>query len=336
MNCIDAGSEHCPCHLALTGDCLTCCRLQGKDCCDCNWQGVCIYNEFIQGNQKVNHPRKDMDVAIVKRKFYRDDLVVFVLDVGQGLALKYARPGSYLLIKPREAESYYETPISVMKSDVEKGQIHLAVKIFSAKTKVLLQDEEMLTIRGPYRNGIHGISPILSTRAGGKPVLNAKNILILAKGVGIAPAVLTYHALSPRYVVDLVLDPDKISKELISDYFNEKTMGNQPGTDDEERGIVKTLPFSAAESRKEVEELLTEKGYGAVIILSSDYYLHDFGQLTKELLPQARIAMSNNFRICCGEGLCGACSMETIEGDTIKMCKCQLTGSELLAQRKLW
>lgn len=332
MNCIDAGSENCPCHLALTGDCLTCCRLQGKDCCDCNWQGVCIYNEFIQGNRQVNQPRKDMDVPVVRRKFYRDDLVVFVLDVGKGLALKYARPGSYLLIKPREAESYYETPISVMKSDVEKGQIHLAVKIFSAKTKVLLQDQEQLTIRGPYRNGIHGILPILSTKAGGKPVVTAKNILVLAKGVGIAPAVLTYHALCQRYEIDLVLDPDKISKELISDYFNEKTMVGE----DENRGIVKLLPFAAEGAKKEVEQLLIQKRYGAVIILTSDYYLNDFGQLVKDTLPEARIAMSNNFRICCGEGLCGACVMETVEGDTIKMCKCQITGNELLEQRKTW
>ena len=32
--CIDAGSENCPCLLAASGDCITCSRLQGKDCCD--------------------------------------------------------------------------------------------------------------------------------------------------------------------------------------------------------------------------------------------------------------------------------------------------------------
>ena len=53
MDCIDVGSENCPCYLALTGDCLICSRLQGKDYCGCNWAGVCVYNEFIQGNKFI-------------------------------------------------------------------------------------------------------------------------------------------------------------------------------------------------------------------------------------------------------------------------------------------
>ena len=36
--CVDTGSENCPCELAVTGDCLTCSRLQGKDSCDCDWK----------------------------------------------------------------------------------------------------------------------------------------------------------------------------------------------------------------------------------------------------------------------------------------------------------
>ncbi|NFG18899.1 sulfide/dihydroorotate dehydrogenase-like FAD/NAD-binding protein, partial [Clostridium botulinum] len=43
-DCIDAGSEYCPCHLAETGDCILCSQLSGKKFCDCiNWKGVCIY-----------------------------------------------------------------------------------------------------------------------------------------------------------------------------------------------------------------------------------------------------------------------------------------------------
>ncbi len=75
-DCIDAGTENCPCYLALTGDCLTCSRLQGKDYCDCMWKGVCIYNEFQQAGERINNPRKDFKAKITARKFYLDDLVV--------------------------------------------------------------------------------------------------------------------------------------------------------------------------------------------------------------------------------------------------------------------
>ncbi|MBR0600204.1 hypothetical protein [Sinanaerobacter chloroacetimidivorans] len=329
MNCIDAGSENCPCYLALTGDCLTCSRLQGKDYCDCSWRGVCIYNEFKQLNGKINNPRKDFEVPIVERRTYMDDLVVFVLNVGKGFAIKASRPGSYLFMKTKDALNFYEVPISVMKADVEKGYLHLGVKIISAKTKALLQEEDSFVIRGPYRNGLQGIQTILGKRVPGH------SVLVLAKGIGIAPAILACQYLCHRRIVDMVIDTEKISKELISDYLDENTFECYEGAA-MSSGIIKYLPFSEEEGKKEIEALMKEKGYHSVIILTSDYYIETLGKLAKEILPHADLAMSNNFRICCGEGLCGSCSLETVTGDTIKMCKCQLTGEELLEKRASW
>jgi hypothetical protein len=82
LNCIDAGTENCPCYLAVTGDCLICSRLQGKDYCDCNWRGVCIYNEFMQGNGKVNNPRRDFEAEIAPSTTtflaFRSNIFIFV------------------------------------------------------------------------------------------------------------------------------------------------------------------------------------------------------------------------------------------------------------------
>ena len=69
--CIDAGSENCPCLLAESGDCITCSRLQGKDCCDCNWRGVCIYNEYIQNGKKINNRRESKKTRILKKIWSR-------------------------------------------------------------------------------------------------------------------------------------------------------------------------------------------------------------------------------------------------------------------------
>ena len=48
IDCIDAGSEFCPCHLAESGECILCSQLQGSHFCDClNWKGVFIKNFII-------------------------------------------------------------------------------------------------------------------------------------------------------------------------------------------------------------------------------------------------------------------------------------------------
>jgi NAD(P)H-flavin reductase len=302
--------------LAVTGDCLICSRLQGKNYCNCSWRGVCIYNEFIQGNRKVNNPRRDFEARIAEKKFYKEDLVVYVLDVGKGFAMKAGRPGSYLFIKGCGTSNFYDIPISVMKSDVENGQVHLAIKIISAKTKALLMEKEKLVIRGPYRNGVHGISNL--TKKKGK---NLKT-LIIAKGIGIAPGILASREFRYRGSVDMVVDTEKISKNLIDDYIETGL-----GADSQE---IRYLSLTEKDSAKKLESLLRKNQYDNILLLVSDYYIENLGRMIKKILPTADLAVSNNFRICCGEGLCGSCSIDTSAGDTIKMCKCQLKGEEFL------
>lgn len=324
MNCIDAGTENCPCYLAVTGDCLVCSRLQGKDYCDCNWKGVCIYSEFVQGNRKVNNPRKDFEVKIVQRKFYKEDLVVYILDVGKGFAMKAGQPGSYLFVKAVGSSNFYDIPISVMKADVEKGQIHLAIKIISTKTKALLMEKEKLVLRGPYRNGLHGASSIVRKKGGNQKTL------IIAKGIGIAPGILVSQKLHDKGSVDVVIDTEKISKELITDYLDSEKSRNPEWQNSEKEGRIKYLSLTSEEAAKELEHLMKNRKYDNVVLLVSDYYVGNLGKLVKEVLPAADLAVSNNFRICCGEGLCGSCSVDTPAGSTIKMCKCQLKGEDLL------
>lgn len=309
ITCVDAGSENCPCYLALTGDCITCSRLRNKDYCDCNWSGVCVYNEFIQGGKTVNNPRKNIRAAIVEQKFYDGDIVLYVLDVGKGFAMRASRPGTYVFLKGQESAEFYEVPISVMKSDIEKGHIYLAIKVIAAKTKALLQQTDSLVIRGPYRGGIQGINDVLR---GLRP---DSKILILSKGIGLAPASLSARYLCQRCSVDLMMDPEKISKELIGDYIDDRL---EPPLN-----RINEISLSDPMSWNGLEEQLSKNQYTGVLILTSDYYIHKIGEMVRRLLPGAAIGVCNNFHICCGEGLCGACTVETIEGDVLKMCKCQ-------------
>ena len=57
-NCIDCGTEFCPCKLAETGECILCSQLQGEHFCDClNWNGVCIYQELYNNGMKAKKGR---------------------------------------------------------------------------------------------------------------------------------------------------------------------------------------------------------------------------------------------------------------------------------------
>lgn len=321
MNCIDAGSENCPCYLALTGDCLICSRLQGKEYCGCNWAGVCVYNEFIQGNKKVNNPRRDFEANVVQRKFYNESLIVYVLDVGKGFAMKCERPGSYLFARAKGTESFYDMPLSIMKTDVEEGHVYLAIKVISSKTKTLLGENEKLILRGPYRSGIYGISAITDKK------IKDQKVLIIGKGIGIAPAGLILHSLGTRASIDIVVDTEKIGKEFIEDFLHPVKGAERVHNEDTK---IRYMSLNNEENLNKLESLIKNKNYDSVILLVSDYYIEILGNLVKKLLPTAKLAVSNNFRICCGEGLCGSCSVDTGVGGSIKMCKCQLKGEEVI------
>lgn len=325
VDCIDAGSENCPCHLAATGDCLTCSRLQGKDYCDCNWKGVCVYSEFQLNQQKVNNPRKDFLAAIIEKKYYMEDLVVFVLDVGKGFAIRSSRPGSYLFLRKQGMEDFYQVPISVMLTDLEKGYIHLAIKIISLKTKTLLEENDTFIVKGPYRNGIQGLR-----KTGSKIGIDATSltqaesgrdrILIVTRGIGIAPGIQSVEFFRNRQPVDLMVDQEKITPKLLEEYLS-PTGGLQFVRLEDQEGI------------DQVREQCKKTQYHRVILLMSDYYLKRVGDVVRKILPNAEISLSNNYRLCCGEGVCGSCSIVTSAGETLKMCKCQIKGQEILDQR---
>lgn len=334
-SCIDAGTENCPCYLALTGDCLSCSRLQGNDCCDCNWRGVCIYNEFIQGNRRINNPRKETEGKILEKKFYMDDLAVLALQTEKGFALKAGLPGSYVFLRKPGAPQFYDTPISVMAADPEKGELRVVIKVLSAKTKELLSAEvgESLLLRGIYRNGLQGLAAVMERRPAGSPV---RRDLLISKGTGLAAAAPTLEWTRQRDRVDLIIDTEKISEALVRDHLLKNKNGPEAGPAAPEGpglGSVTYLSLKDPEDVGDVRAILERERYDFVGIFASDYYVETLGALVRELLPGAGLAVSNNFRLCCGEGVCGACCTEDAGGEVLRMCKCQkssfLTGPDM-------
>lgn len=311
--CADAGTVNCPCPLAETGDCLICSRLAGKEKCDCSWSGLCIYNEFIQNDGIVRSRRNERKAKIVKKIRYGRDLLVLVLSVPKGFALSAANPGSFVFLKGIGRSSFSNVPVSVMRADAENGHLYLALKIISGKTKVIAEADDALMLRGVYRNGllgggVKGLAEDVRRKKQDFSGAGKSKWLIMTKGIGFAPAVNLLQWADARVSVQMVIDTEKINRELVHDSFR-----GCPG--------MKTGAVSIRLDSLENVEAYNADEYDKVIVLASDYYI---GHIVQTLeVPEHKLVFCNNFHICCGEGICGACGHVDSQGNLSKMCKCR-------------
>lgn len=322
--CVDAGTDNCPCPLAETGDCLVCSRLAGRQECDCSWTGVCVYNEFVQNGKVVRQQRRSRPVEIVKKIWYGSDLLVIVLRVSRGFALKAAQPGSFVFVNPVGRSELSNVPVSVMRSDVENGRLFLALKVISAKTKVVAEAADKLVLRGVYRNGLigGGVSGLNEELRGTASVKTEPRWLVITRGTGFAPAVNLLSAAGGRITADLLIDSDNVCDEIIAD--------NMRGIPDERLSVRKVS------LQELVEAMMTEKAkgrsgslagvyraddYDRIIIMASDHYIKNISDCME--IPSGKLVFCNNFRMCCGEGICGACGHTDENGKVSKMCKCR-------------
>ena len=344
--CADVGTANCPCPLAETGDCLICGRLSGKDCSDCKWSGVCIYNEYIQNDKIIRNRRKNFRASIVEKREYENGVGVMALKVPRGFALEASFPGSFIFLNGDDRSEFSNVPISVMRSDIEKGMVHIAFKIISAKTKLLSKVQGSIMLRGVYRNGLLGKGlPGMErdvTAKSGRPA----RWLIITKGLGFAPAVNILNWAGGRAVSKILMDDEKAEGSVIEDCFLEAGLNFDEAVSYDEKELTqeeknradrtikieKTPLWNIAGAAGDMQEGRVRIKIGQfdrVFILASDYYI---ASLKSKLdIPDDKLVFSNNFHMCCGEGICGACSHAEGAGDSRKMCKCRYADiSELL------
>ncbi|MBR2002444.1 MAG: hypothetical protein IJ994_09060 [Firmicutes bacterium] len=304
-SCVDVGSEYCPCSLALTGDCLICSRLQGEvdedtSTCDCGWEGSCPYTILTQNGGKPAGRREERSAVLLERKDYGQEISVLIFDVGSGFAQKASIPGSFVFLRRNAVEDgawdhagSYDMPVSVMKADETAGTIHLAIRREGPKSKMLLNRISIMddyAIRGPYYSGLLGAERLRSAN------IQGKRILFLTKGIGAAPAILAMDRLLTMNVpMRWLADETKIDGRLLEEYGE----------------AVKLEPM-----------ILDDQLYDIVVISGSPFFVESMGREMRKRLPEAELVISNNATMCCGEGICGACTEVTEDGQVIRRCKC--------------
>ena len=359
--CADAGTVNCPCYLAEHGKCIVCTRLSGADgisrtgknievrsgdvdrtpvSCDCQWQGVCIYNEYLQNNRcikermmdgisnmqaEVPGERRQIRLCkIQKIKWFDDDLAVMRLGVPRGMAEKAALPGSFVFVKSPGAEVCFDFPVSVLQADYGNSVLEIAVKAVGPKSRALLQQYRntespiddvcrkpleteasgWVELRGIYRNGLLGAEKLMKAgvHRSGIQGLSGDTVSkrVLCLTKGVGIAPVANYIRWSEGRDHIDVIADL---DKINREFADYVL---QGTD---INSLKYSPLSLNMSWAESEK------YDVIIISASDYYQQNI------YIPEAKKVLSNNHTMCCGEGICGSCICADSGGREHRNCK---------------
>ncbi len=236
-------------------------------------------------------------------------------------------------------------PASAFPSAIDAaggGQIEIAIQPIGPKSRALLQDlTAPWRIRGPFYGGL--------TALGRGALHPADPLLVIAKGTAIAPFINMLERFCQAGTQDistacqtqsltpglrLLIDVDKLTADFLTDYL--KTQEGQliPWqpirlASEMERAAMliaesrQTLflasPYYAAQAKKAF--LKSAAFDGAARVQDSTCGLKD----REDAISQARnrcLLLPNHANICCGIGICGACSETDGDGVTMRKCKC--------------
>ena len=313
VECIDSGTEFCPCKLAESGECIVCSQLQGGCFCDClNWNGVCIYHEFIDNGSKAKEGRKTYNCLVKETKFYEKDVLLIKFEVPHKLAIDLVKPGSFIFIRSNKDNVYFDVPISVMESDIETDVVSIMIEIRGVKTKNLLEikEGENITIRGPYWNGVFGLNN-LNSQAN-------NNVLVLARGIGMAPMIPVIRKLSlNNNNINLILDNTPYKDNYVKEYLDEYNVG-----------ITKEILIDKGnlsdEAKVIIKNLINEKDIKYIHIAGADILTVKMIEYLNSLdRKDIKLSCCNNIKMCCGEGVCGSCTVRFAGHRVKRFCKLQ-------------
>lgn len=298
--------------------------MQGSHFCDClNWKGVCIYQELHDNGNKAKEQRKTYTCKVCEKILYPDDVLLIKFEAPHKLVIDLARPGSFIFIRSEE-NVYFDVPISILESDIEKDIISIMIEIRGIKTKQLLNIESggNITIRGPYWNGVFGL----------KNIRKQKNneALVIARGIGMAPMMPVIERLVENgNTVTLILDKQPFKEIYVSEWLDKLNIVPQ------EMNLIEKGELSP-EGKVAIKSIVKYNNISLIHIAGADiltYSVIDF----LDSLDRKDIDLSccNNFKMCCGEGVCGSCTARFSGHRVKRFCKVQASPRGIFEGRRL-
>jgi len=324
IDCIDAGTEYCPCHLAETNECILCSQLHGSKFCDClNWNGVCIYHEFINNNSKAKEGRDTYSCKVVKKELFEENLLLIKFIVPHKLAVDLSKAGSYVFVRTNE-NIYFDVPISILEADIETDIVTIMIEIRGIKTKKLLEIEEdgEITIRAPYWNGVFGLKNINNQ-------FNS-NVLVIAKGIGMAPMIPIIRKLFlNNNQISLILDKTPYKENHVKEYLKEY-----------DHNLIEEAVLIKGELTDEAKALIKKsvknEGVKYIHIAGADILTVKIIEYLDEIeAKDVSLSCCNNTKMCCGEGICGSCTVRFAGRRVKRLCKLQTDPRNVFEGRRL-
>ena len=300
--CVDMGGLRCPCILMEAGQCYACTLSRGGGCdCSKGWQGVCPYNEFLQGAETPSAGKtmpREFYSEILGMKNYSEQLLVVRLAVSRGFAWRCRQPGSFIMASSLGCR----VPLSVLRTGhIAEGWIELAVQPAGPKTKELVRLAEQTAdcgkkswrIAGPFEAGLLNIER-----------LNMEEpMTVIAKGTAIAPFLNIMESIDEdkKMKIRLLIDTDKLTEDFLEEYLR----------DSWER-------VSLAEDTEKIISAIDDSSQ--IMLLASPYFTEKYSGLRPG--RKGDIITANHANMCCGAGICGACSFTDADGITVRRFKC--------------
>lgn len=311
VDCVDAGTDYCPCYLAKTNNCLICSQLQGKLFCDCiNWKGVCIYQEYVWNAEKRKDARDNTTARILEKKKINDKTIYLKIKVTRTLARELNQPGSYIFIRDENSPEFFNTPMSIMCSNELDENVELMLQLLGVKTRTLENIGDSLLIRGPYWNGILGLKSLKAVKD--------SNCLIVVRGIAQAPSVLVAKKLKfSNNNVFVILDGGSTETTFTKKYFNEL------GCSIYETSMMEGKTFNYDGGRI-IKNIIQKEDIKLVFSGGTDIIHKNIYRILETVDKNILFACTNNANICCGEGVCGSCSIRLQDGRRVKACKSQV------------
>lgn len=323
MDCIDCGTEYCPCKLAESGECIICSQLHGNTFCDCvNWKGVCVYQELRNNGLKAKEGRKAVACKVIDIKKFNEDILMIRFEVSHKMAIDLVKPGSFIFIRT-DINYFYDVPISIMNSDIENNIVTIAIEIRGIKTKKIMniKEGEDIVIRGPYWNGVFGLDNIKKTKE--------ENCLVLARGIGLAPMLPVIRKLvSNKCEVDVYTDLNPFNINFAEDYLKDFDV-NVKETNLLNKGrLSEEGEFIISNSIRDKDIKFIHLAGADILTYSVIEYLHKIGR------DDIKLSCCNNFKMCCGEGICGACTARYSGHRVKRFCKLQCDPRSIFEGRR--
>ena len=227
------------------------------------------------------------------------------------LAIDLAKPGSFIFVRSEE-NIYFDVPISILESDIDSNVITIMIEIRGIKTKKLLdlkKDGEII-IRGPYWNGVFGIKNIAKQKD--------NHVLVLARGIGMAPMMPVIKRLIQNdNKVTLIVDKQPFEDIYVNDLLEKLELIPQ------EMSLIEKGELSP-EAKVAIKSLIKYNNVSLIHIAGADILTYKVIDYLDELERRdIDLSCCNNMKMCCGEGVCGACTARFSGHRVKRLCKVQ-------------